>query len=400
VLYGTLNTTHGISPFDLNPHPAVRSALSSITVLFTTVFEILIILVLSLLICFVLTRYYVNNYTQQTTWEKPMVPPYPLIAPSGSGPPPGYMDTHGPSAPGQQPLQQQSRFPQSTPDSSIPSGPQTPQGPQYSQQSLYGYPPRQQDGYSPVPNAYQQGLLPPTASKPTGGFMSKLSNKLPGGAGGGLLGVGAGILMGGFLEHEWDKHEDHEKNRYHHGGGLSGLAQSFGFSNRPHLQIHSANFGGLDVTERARNLIKPDQTLSLDTNCAYNVLSDPWPANLKSILILYQYGNRPLELLVAPERIGTVILDPDLPVDRNRTQFFTGDHHVIAVIWGIMQGRDTPVSADKVAEISRSGVFAATNDWMGFDGWVAVLKTCVVFVRHHDRIQCFSAREGSIGKLQ
>src|SRR5271154_48171 len=155
---------HGISPFGLDPHPAVRLALSSITVLFAAVFEILIIpdcviLILSLLICSVLTRYYVNNYTQQTTWEKPMAPVYPPIAPSGSGPPPAYMDTQGPGAPGQLPLQQLP-VPQSTPGSSLPSGPQTPQGPQYSQQPLYGYPSQQQGG---LPNTYQQGPPPPTA---------------------------------------------------------------------------------------------------------------------------------------------------------------------------------------------------------------------------------------------
>jgi len=50
---------------------------------------------------------------------------------------------------------------------------------------------------------------------------SKVGNKVPGGAGT-LLGVGAGVLGGAFLAHEWNEHE--ERERRHHGfGGLGGL---------------------------------------------------------------------------------------------------------------------------------------------------------------------------------
>ena len=55
---------------------------------------------------------------------------------------------------------------------------------------------------------------------------SKVGNKVPGGAGT-LLGVGAGVLGGAFLAHEWDEHEEREKR--HHGlGGLGGLLGGFG----------------------------------------------------------------------------------------------------------------------------------------------------------------------------
>jgi hypothetical protein len=47
-----------------------------------------------------------------------------------------------------------------------------------------------------------------------------VSSKLPGGAGGALLGAGAGLLAGGLLEHEIHEHERHR--RHHHGLGALG----------------------------------------------------------------------------------------------------------------------------------------------------------------------------------
>jgi hypothetical protein len=67
--------------------------------------------------------------------------------------------------------------------------------------------------------------------KGPGGFMgmlnSKVGNKVPGGAGT-LLGVGAGVLGGAFLAHEWEEHEDRERMRPHGFGGLGGLMGRFG----------------------------------------------------------------------------------------------------------------------------------------------------------------------------
>lgn len=126
--------------------------------------------------------------------------------------------------------------------------PQVQPGVQPSYPPQQGYP-QQQAGYpSPQPGQQvtygqgppQQGVPQQAAAggKPAGGFMgmlnNKIGNKVPGGAGT-VLGVGAGLLAGGLLEHEWDKHEDRERARHHRGfgnlgalGGLGGLMRGMG----------------------------------------------------------------------------------------------------------------------------------------------------------------------------
>jgi len=55
-----------------------------------------------------------------------------------------------------------------------------------------------------------------------------LKNKIPGGAAGTALGVGAGLLAGGILEHEWDEHRERERRHHGFGGGFGGLMKGFG----------------------------------------------------------------------------------------------------------------------------------------------------------------------------
>jgi hypothetical protein len=60
------------------------------------------------------------------------------------------------------------------------------------------------------------------------GKMGGVGSKLPGGAGGAALGAGAGLLAGGLLAHEWHEHEEHERRRPHHHGGLGALGGALG----------------------------------------------------------------------------------------------------------------------------------------------------------------------------
>ncbi len=64
-----------------------------------------------------------------------------------------------------------------------------------------------------------------------------------------------------------------------------------------------------------------------------------------------------------------------------------------------MDGQDGPGNRTKFQEIYQTGVFEATSDYLGFDGWPNVAKTCVVFVRSGDSFKSSSAREGSTGKI-
>ena len=85
----------------------------------------------------------------------------------------------------------------------------------------------------------------------------------------------------------------------------------------PFLDIKYANYGGLDITNTLRARIGLYQTLSLDTNNINDIApSDPWPHTTKSILILYQYGTYPMQIIVVPEGIGLLTISPSNPFSR------------------------------------------------------------------------------------
>jgi hypothetical protein len=173
---------------------------------------------------------------------------------------------------------------------------------------------------------------------------------------------------------------------------------------RPALRIIAANYGGKDVTVQARGLVKQDQTWVLDTTNANGAFTDPWVGVQKTIVVLYQYGNRPFELLVTAERKGVVTLDPYAPAEQSRTAFLHEGNNskVIGIVWGLMDGQTGPVGQDKYDYVNSKGEFPATNNWIGFDGWVGTPKTCVVFAYHNKfggEIYAVAAREGQTGKL-
>jgi hypothetical protein len=63
------------------------------------------------------------------------------------------------------------------------------------------------------------------------------------------------------------------------------------------LTIHGAAYADMDVTAKVIALVTPDQVLSLDCKKLNDEFGDPWPENgRKSFSVLYQYGDRPLEV--------------------------------------------------------------------------------------------------------
>lgn len=105
------------------------------------------------------------------------------------------------------PLQQQASYPQQQ-QVGYPQQQQASYPPQqqvgYPLQQQASYPPLQQSSYPPPAAGYlQQGASPVAPSTPapqnnSGGFMKKLTSKIPGGGTG--LGIGAGLLAGGIME--------------------------------------------------------------------------------------------------------------------------------------------------------------------------------------------------------
>lgn len=183
---------------------------------------------------------------------------------------------------------------------------------------------------------------------------------------------------------------------------FSGLSNSLPY-NGPQLTIWSANYGSGDCTDKVRALVTPQQTLDLTDNGdpgVYDKLfGDNWGCNAKSLCILYQYSGRPLELLVTCQNGGNPVIRPDESIRPDRRAFITECGPVIAVVWGIMEGRDRPIAPNIIQDIASYKVFSATDDYFGFDGWTKASKTCVVFLNRDGRIYNIAVRQRGTGRI-
>jgi hypothetical protein len=127
---------------------------------------------------------------------------------------------------------------------------------------------------------------------------------------------------------------------------------------------------------------------------------DHWGGHWKSLLILYQYNNGPMELLITWQGSGIKGLSPADPPRRNRQQFITPMGPVVAIVWGIMEDRSAPVPEKCAVDIASGNTFRATNDWFDFDGWKGTSKTAVVFYRNgNGQIMNIGVKQDGMGKL-
>ena len=80
------------------------------------------------------------------------------------------------------------------------------------------------------------------------------------------------------------------------GGGAGSFYGGFAPSG-PRLIIHGATYADMDVGAKVVALVTPDQVLSLECKKLNDEFGDPWPENgRKGFNVLYQYGDRPLEV--------------------------------------------------------------------------------------------------------
>jgi len=156
------------------------------------------------------------------------------------------------------------------------------------------------------------------------------------------------------------------------------------------LKIHLAVFGATDFTKDVQDLVQPDQTLKLSTTWPDWQESwgwrDPWPGTTKSLVIFYQWDQRPLELVVTSEYQGTVVLDPTVPVSTSRTVFLnpacgreiSKNFQIFAIIWGRMEGQSKTVPASIYSSVKATGFFTPSNNFFGFDGYPGETKSALV----------------------
>ena len=338
-------------------------------------------------------------------------------------------------------------------------------------------------GQGQQPGAEQSGAEPADGER---GIFSALTGRKSsgnpqgnqGGWGKVAMGTGAGVLLGGVLEHEWknhghfsmsgpkmdfnplgkisgflggmkpqqqqqQQHHQQQQQNHHFSGmaalGLGGLgaagaaALASGSSHPPAasgsfgppvasgafgppmnipqsmssghgtLNILSANYGGGDVTRKVRALVKPGGHLDLsdegNTSFYDRQFGDHWVCVWKSLLILYQYSGRAPELLITWQGANARGLSPADPPRQNRKMFFTECGPVIAVVWGIMEGRNNPCSSRVIQEIAQGMNFKATTEYFEFDGWKGQEKTAVVFYRLGGQVMNMALRDGGMGKL-
>ena len=113
-------------------------------------------------------------------------------------------------------------------------------------------------------------------------------------------GVASAIAVGGASNFSHDQQQYQQQHQpmglpVMAGSGATDAFQGGGSLSGPRLFIHAACFADKDVTEKVRTLVKPEQKISFEN--MMNEFGDPWPeAKRKSLSIVYQYGDRPMEV--------------------------------------------------------------------------------------------------------
>ena len=176
-------------------------------------------------------------------------------------------------------------------------------------------------------------------------------------------------------------------------------AREYGHLNiPPHLNILCADWSCVDITAVLQTRINQEQTLNLDTNNLFQLVPDPWFGYYKAISIVYQYGSGPLELLVARDGAGVILIKPYKTVHQNyswQLNYDIGnDITILAVIWGLQPILETPA----LQKAFKEGKIPCSTEFFGIDGWGGKVKTCQVFLRNvrTGETSCIAEREGSI----
>jgi hypothetical protein len=139
----------------------------------------------------------------------------------------------------------------------------------------------------PGPISPAPALAAPVAVSPGPGF---------GGPGAFAAGTTAGYASGGAANPYYYGNPGGPPPGATTGGGAGSFYGGFAPSG-PRLIIHGATYADMDVGAKVVALVTPDQVLSLECKKLNDEFGNPWPENgRKGFNVLYQYGDRPLEV--------------------------------------------------------------------------------------------------------
>jgi len=149
-----------------------------------------------------------------------------------------------------------------------------------------------------------------------------------------------------------------------------------------------------------QGMVTVEQTLTIDPFRMNLIAGDPWYGTVKSVVVLYQYEGREMEMLITHERGGISHIDHRLPVESRRVEILKkhsdakSANGIIATVWGIEDGFKGLEGSRRMDGLGATRWMPCTNKYFGFDGFPNVKKTCVVFVQGKEGVKVVASREG------
>lgn len=167
-------------------------------------------------------------------------------------------------------------------------------------QPTYNAPSTSYPPYQGYPNSPPQAPFYPSQSPP---FPVHSSQNMSQGPSPYMVGAGAAVgvasVMAGNTASNYPQHHYHQPPEglpATGGSSATGTLHGGPFISGPRLVIHAATFADKDVTGKVRMLVNSEQQISIQKKMTEE-FGDPWPESTrKGLSILYQYGDRPMEV--------------------------------------------------------------------------------------------------------
>ncbi|VUC32894.1 unnamed protein product [Clonostachys rosea] len=178
------------------------------------------------------------------------------------------------------------------------------------------------------------------------------------------------------------------------------------------LQVIAATFGGVTVTEKIRELIQSDDSMTFRMNQMVHYLApDPLPNWVKTLTILYRFDDGPLSLFNATEQQSGLIqisraTAPGVVIQQLEEGLKQGpfaDVEILAVVYGKKRIQTPSVLANLARFFveEEQGQIRMVNSFFKEDTWPNTWKSWTIFFKFTDskRIQCVTGLENGALEL-